>query len=269
MFIVEESEPTLEPPPDYFFVGKSGPRLADGGPIYRESPRDPAGLAPGEIAEPWNTATAFLFVLIVLGWLIRLRGQYRQHPFTIACLPVLLAGGLGGTLYHMHRSRYAYFLLDVIPISVLGLAGAIYLAVRLGKHVGWIRVGMMSCVAIAGYLFLNGVLFRGLLGTFGGNPNIIVNISYASLAAVLLTPLLLVLIRTRFRHGRLVLAALISFALAWFLRLIDNLPGGPSMGTHWLWHTFGAITTVAMLEYFRRLEIEAIDSQELVTIKMN
>jgi hypothetical protein len=257
--ILEEVAMKTEEPPDYFFVGNSGPRLADGGPIYRESPVDPAALTSGQIAEPWNTATAFLFVLLALAWVVRLRGQFRRYPFTIACLPILLAGGVGGTLYHMHRSRYAYFLLDVIPINLLGLAGAIYLAIRLGRRTGWRKVGLTAVGAVGFYWFFNRFLFRGLLGTFGDNRHMIVNISYASLAAVLLIPLGVVLVRTRFRHGNLVLAALASFAIAWFLRLADSLPGTLPMGTHWLWHTFGALTTLALLEYFHRIEVETID----------
>ncbi|QEL17328.1 hypothetical protein [Limnoglobus roseus] len=251
------------PPPDTFFLSGGGPRLVDGGPIYKESPPDPLALLPGRVAEPWNTVTAFLFVLIVIAWAVRLRGNYRRHPFVTACLPVLLAGGIGGTLYHMHRSRYAYFILDVVPISLLGFAGAIYLAVRLTPHTGWRRwgrVGLAVSAAVGCYLFLNGVLFRGLLGTFGGNPHMIVNISYASLAVVLLIPLFLALARTRFRHGGLVLAALASFAIAWFMRLVDNTGlGDLPMGTHWLWHVFGAITTVAVMEYFHRLEVETLE----------
>jgi hypothetical protein len=255
----EESKKTELPPPDTFFLSGGGPRLDDGGPVYKESPPDPAALPPGRVAEPWNAATAFLFVLIVIAWAVRLRGRYRTHPFVTACLPVLLAGGVGGTLYHMHRSRYAYFILDVVPISLLGFAGAIYLAVRLSRRSGWLRVGLCIAAAVGGYLFLNGVLFRGLLGTFGGNPNMIVNISYASLAAVLLIPLGVVLARTRFRHGGLVLAALASFGIAWFMRLADAAPPGDlPMGTHWLWHVFGAGTTVAIMEYFHRLEVEAV-----------
>lgn len=261
---MEELAGRPEEPPDYFFVGNSGPRLPDGGPIYRESPADPANLPPGAIAEPWNTATALLFVVLALAWLIRLRGHYARHPFTLACLPILLAGGIGGTLYHMHRSRYAYFLLDVIPINLLGLAGAIYLAARLARQSGWLKVGLTAAGAVGAYLLFNGVLFRGLLGALGGNRHMIVNISYASLAAVLLIPLGAVLLRTRFRHGNLVLAALASFAIAWFLRLADGLPGSLPMGTHWLWHTFGALTTLALLEYFHRIEVETLEPDPTV-----
>ena len=72
---------------------------------------------------------------------------------------------------------------------------------------------------------------------------------------LVLTPVALVLIRTRFRHGGWVVAGLVSFAFAWIFRLIDR-DIGPylAMGSHWLWHTFGAITTVLIVEYFYLVE---------------
>src|SRR5205823_12130378 len=89
------------------------------------------------------------------------------------------------------------------------------------------------------------------------NPQLRINLSYASLAAVVLTPVALVLVRTRFRHGGWVVAGLVSFAVAWFFRLFDQRSGGYlPMGTHWLWHTFGAISTALVVEYFYLVEGE-------------
>jgi hypothetical protein len=244
--------------PDLFLVTGSGPRLPDGGPIYKETPHDPAALTPGQIAEPWNTATAFLFVLIVLFWAVRLRNRYRHYLFVVTCLPILLAGGIGGTLYHMHRSRYAYFILDVIPIYLLGLAAAVYLVLRLGQKASKMRIAWTVLGAVGASVFVNLVLFQGLVGR-SGNPHWVVNLSYASLAAVILIPLFLVQLKTRFRQYGLVLAALACFAIAWFMRLADNsFYGDLPMGTHWLWHIFGALTTFALMEYFYRLESENI-----------
>ena len=47
---------------------------------------------------------------------------------------------------------------------------------------------------------------------------------------------------------------LACFGHAWFFRLVDNvgLVNIP-MGTHWLWHTYGAACTVFIFEYFYRL----------------
>src|SRR5439155_7699960 len=108
-------------------------RLPDRGPRYTETPADP--YAPGApfIAEPWNAVTAALFVVIVAVWAWRLRGRYDRYPFLCCCLPILLAGGIGGTLYHALRTSVLFFLLDVVPIMLLGLAGSIYMAVQLPR----------------------------------------------------------------------------------------------------------------------------------------
>jgi hypothetical protein len=248
-------EPAPRPAePDHFFVGKLADRLPDGGPRYKETPPDPWSVP---VAEPWNAVTASLFIFIVLAWAVRLRGRFRQFPFITACMPILLAGGVGGTLYHAFRTQRAYFLLDVIPISLLGVAAAIYLTIRLARTLGLARVVFVSIGVMTCYLMMNAVLFQTFRST---NPNLPVNLSYASLALILLLPVAVVLVRTRFRHVGWVAAALASFGHAWFCRLADNtiymnLP----MGTHWLWHTYGAITTWFLVEYFYRIEGKPLD----------
>lgn len=248
------------PPPDDFFLSKPPGHLADGGPRYVETPADPFAPDARTIAEPWNTVTAFTFVVIVAYWSMKLRGRYRLYPFVTACLPVLLIGGVGGTMYHACRTQFVYFLADVLPISLLALAGAIYLIVRLSRGAGWLRIAASMVGVVVAYLFLNGVVFRGIFrNALATRPNMAVNLSYASLAAVILLPLLIVLARTRFRHGKWILAAILTFGHAWFFRLIDGatVVDWP-MGTHWLWHLFGAATTVFLFEYFYRIERETI-----------
>lgn len=248
----ENSRPT----PDLFLVSRQPNRLPDLGPLYKETPADPRAADAPFPAEPFNTATAFLFVLIVLFWAWRLRGRYRRYPFIVGCLPILLAGGVGGTLYHAFRTRPAYFLLDVIPISLLGAAGAVYLSVRLGRSMGPGRVAVVAVGLVGVYLGLNFAIRL----VPNPPPNLPVNLSYASLAAILLVPAAAVLVRTRFRHVGWVLAAVACFAHGWFFRLVDNTPVVDlSMGTHWLWHIYGAATTLFLTEYFYRLEGEAIE----------
>lgn len=228
-------------------------RLADGGPRYTETPPELAGRL---VAEPWNAATAALFILITLLWMWRLRGRYRQFPFLTCGLPILLAGGIGGTLYHATRASRLFFLLDVIPISLLGLGGAVYAALRLWGRRGW---WYLPAVALT-YLAVNGLLFR-TLPPAGGNVQLRVNLSYATLAAILLVPIAFILIQTRFRNGGWIVAGLLSFTIAWFFRLVDQgiglyLP----MGSHWLWHAFGAVATWCLIEYFYRLEATAVSA---------
>ncbi len=234
--------------PDWAFVTNG--RMPDGGPRYTETPLDPYRADARPIAEPWNAITASFFILIVAAWAWRLRGRYRDYPFLVCCMPILLAGGIGGTLYHALRTSRVYFLMDVIPISLLGLAGAVYLALKLSRRWAWAY--MLGALLV--YFAVNTLVFRLVPQQ---NIKWAVNISYASLAALILTPMAVVLVRTKFRHVGWVVAGLISFVIAWFCRLLDEdaaeiLP----MGSHWLWHTFGALTTVLLIEYFYCVEGE-------------
>jgi hypothetical protein len=234
--------------PDWALIMRD--RMPDRGPRYTETPADPYAPDAPVIAEPWNTITASLFIWIVLWWAWRLRGRFRQYPFLVCCMPILLAGGIGGTLYHGTRASVVYFLLDVIPISLLGLAGALFMAFRfLGRRQLW----LLPAVVVV-YIAANQILFSAVGRV---SPQLRINLSYASLAGLVLTPVVLVLIRTRFRHGGWVVAGLIIFVFAWIFRLVDR-DIGPylAMGSHWLWHTFGAISTALMVEYFYLVEGE-------------
>ncbi len=246
------AEPATEEPatrPDWALVLNG--RLPDGGPRYIETPPDPAAPGAPLVAEPWNTVTASFFVWIALWWLWRVRGRYRDYPFLVCCMPILLAGGIGGTLFHGTRTQRIYFLLDVIPISLLGLAGAVFMAYRFfGKQRAWLVVGVLLFYAVVNRLFFSA------LGPM--NRQLSINLSYASLATIVLLPIALVLWRTRFRHGGWVVVGLISFGIAWFFRLVDQYSAEyMTMGSHWLWHTFGAISTAAMIRYFYLVEGEA------------
>jgi hypothetical protein len=223
-------------------------RLPDGGPRYVETPPDPAAPGAPIPAEPWNTATAALFIVIAAAWLWKLRGRYRDYPFVASCMPILLAGGVGGTLFHGTRAARFFFLLDVGPIMLLGLLGALYMAFR---YVGRNRLWMLL-VLVVFYAAVNRLFFAALGPV---NRQLSINLSYASLAAVVLAPVALVLIRTHFRHGGWVAVGLVSFGIAWCCRLIDQYSAEYlTMGTHWLWHTFGAISTAAMVYYFYLVE---------------
>jgi hypothetical protein len=220
-------------------------RAGDGGPVYTETPAEirMQNPYPGLVAEPWNAATAFLFVLVATFWFVRLRGRLRRYPFLALSLPLLLVGGVGGTLYHGLRNWVGFFLMDVIPIYLLGLIVSIYWWVRLGPRV---RHLLSMLVVLA---------FLQLIGMWQLPPHWAINVSYAMLAMLMLVPLSLVLVRTRGRHAGWVATALVAFAVAWFCRLADawDDPLLP-MGSHWLWHTFGAATTTALTEYVYLIE---------------
>lgn len=217
-------------------------RLPDGGPVYVETPTNPANF-DGVIAEPWNTASATLFVVIPVIWIWVLRGRYRQYPFLTTCLPILAAGGIGGVLFHGLRRYKAFFLLDVVPIYILGFTVSIWLWIRMGPKLHH----LLGIIAI--------LVLLQLTAHFNLPTHWAINISYASLALIVLIPLAVALVRTRFRHGGWIGTALACFGIAWLCRIADTIrPPLLTTGTHWLWHTFGAITTAAVSFYIYRIE---------------
>jgi hypothetical protein len=232
-------------------------RMPDRGPRYTETPLDPYAADVPIIAEPWNTVTAGLFIAIVLLWIWRLRGRYRQYPFLMGCLPILLVGGIGGTLYHATRNSVVYFLLDVIPIFLLGVTGGVYLAIQAWGRAGWwyLLGGMASYIGFS-LLFILVIAPLPIVRQLTRDPNALrVNVTYAALAVVILTPLIVCLMKTRFRQAGWVAAAFISFVIAWFFRLVDSRSASyMPMGTHWLWHTLGALSTALIIEYFYFIE---------------
>ena len=217
-------------------------RLPDGGPRYVETPADPIHYA-GWAAEPWNTVSAFLFVLIAAGWAWKLRGRYRQYPFLTMCIPILLTGGIGGVLYHGLRTQRVYFLMDLMPISILGLAITMWLWLRLGPRVIHL-IGVLALVALLQVVSRQQLPIQWAI-----------NVSYASLALTITVPIVLCLIRTRFQQAGWVYTALACFAIAWVCRIGDTVePPVLPMGTHWLWHVFGALTTLSLSVYIYFIE---------------
>ncbi|MFM8271200.1 MAG: hypothetical protein ACKODX_02595, partial [Gemmata sp.] len=102
------------------------------------------------------------------------------------------------------------------------------------------------------YIAVNRLFFK-MIGPVSGNWS--VNLSYASLALIILTPIGFLLWRTRLKHGGWVALGLVSFGIAWFFRLIDlQVRGTLPMGSHWLWHTFGALSTAAVIQFFYEVE---------------
>jgi hypothetical protein len=211
--------------------------LADGGPLYAETDLTRA------IAEPWNAASASVFVLVALFWLVRLWGHYRSFPFVTACMPLLALGGVGGTLYHASRASYVFFLLDVVPISLLILSASLYLWARLLPPRGALAL-LVPTVAV------------GLLLPRAEPSHLIINLTYLLLVGLILLPTLLTLAARRGDGAVWVVLALASFGVALFFRIADL--GWPlaalPMGTHWLWHLFGALATLGVIEFVYRVE---------------
>ena len=199
------------------------PTMPQYGPIYVET--DPSRF----IVEPWNTASGILFYVVVAWWAWRLRGQWRRFPFLTGCLPILAAGAVGGTVYHAFRGHWAWLFLDWVPIAILTTASSIW------AWWGVLRRRWLIGLVVPLLLVLQRGAFRFLPHGWA------INFAYACLAANVVVPVVLLLARTRWAHGRWPLAAAVCFALALAARVLDRPAAAVlPMGSHFLWHIFGA-----------------------------
>jgi hemolysin III len=162
-------------------------------------------------------------------------------------MAILLAGGIGGTIYHAFRQWQFFFYLDVVPIVLLCAVAAIYLWIRLRPK--W----MYIFIALAIVPIVNLVTYF-----FRGQRHLAIMVHYLSLAALVVTPLVMVLVRTNYRHAKWIKLALVCFGFAFLFRFLDPVLKQLPTGTHFLWHLGGAATTYCLMEYFYRIETEPL-----------
>ncbi|MBS3734365.1 MAG: hypothetical protein KGY99_05505 [Phycisphaerae bacterium] len=206
------------------------------------------------LVEPWNAASAGLFLLLAAWWLWRLRGRYRQHAFLAACLPLVVIGGVGGTVYHAFRGHRLWLLMDWMPIAVLCVATAIYLAAKLLPR-WWYALLIVP-------LFFGAQIINFRVLAAHGQIQTAIAISYSLLGGLIVIPTVGVLWKTGGRNGRWPLLAAVCFALAIGARQLDALAIETGrtwlsrwlpMGSHFLWHVFGAAAGHCVAMYLYRL----------------
>ncbi|RYF21594.1 MAG: hypothetical protein EOO42_10260, partial [Flavobacteriales bacterium] len=92
----------------------------DGGMLYMET--NMAHLFP----EPLNAITAVFFLIIAIFWTIKIKGNFKAHPFLTYCLILLYIGGIGGTVYHSLRQWSVFIMMDWLPIMLLCVSAGVY-----------------------------------------------------------------------------------------------------------------------------------------------
>jgi hemolysin III len=198
--------------------------------------------------EPFNTITSMFFLVIAVYWTVRLWGKGKEHAFLSVAVLLLYVGGIGGTIYHGLRQWRIFIMMDWLPIMLLGVAAGVYF---LGKLTRWFY-------AVAFVLLYGAFQFYARQQMMHGNIQLFININYAVLAGMVLLPVLGYLISTKFRNGRWVGFALLAFIFALTFRVADRW-GWISSGTHFLWHTFGAVAAFCMFQYIYLLNIKDPD----------
>ncbi|MBE9584436.1 hypothetical protein IM792_08255 [Mucilaginibacter sp. JRF] len=210
---------------------------ADGSALYTET--NMHNLFP----EPWNMVSSALFLIPGIYWLIKLKGFNKRHAFLSLATFLMLTGCIGSTVYHGFRQWRFFMYLDWVPIALLCMLASMFFIIKVtGK---W----QSAAVAVAAF----GLVELGLKQLYMlYDKHIMFSINYGVMVLMIVVPLLMLLIKTRWRNGSLVAAAFVSFGFALFFRIIDTEALLP-MGTHFLWHTFGAIATSFIFLYIYRL----------------
>jgi len=204
----------------------------DGGIVYTET--NMAHLFP----EPLNAITSMFFLAIAVFWTIKMGGNLKKYPFLGYCLILLYVGAIGGTIYHSFRQWAVFIMMDWLPIMLLCISAGFYF---LAKSMRWYYAVLM----VVGYLLIMFALRNWILVD---STSLFINLNYALMASLVLFSVLKYLTYTQWKAGKWVGAALLSFILALIFRIADKW-GWFTFGTHFLWHTFGAISTFCMFNY--------------------
>ncbi|WP_373057420.1 hypothetical protein [Zunongwangia sp. H14] len=206
----------------------------DSGPIYQETV---AGRFP---VEPFNTFSNFLFLAFTIYFARKVYPNYKNQLFLAYSLPVLFIGFIGGTVYHATRSHEIWLILDWLPILLLCLAVSVYF-IFLSSRFLWQRIVLAAIVL----LLVFGVRYIPF-GKFQ------ISMNYVGTALGLLLPIFVYLYKTYFRSWGTISLAILSFSIALFFRVMDKFMDDLEMGTHWLWHSFGAISVFFLMKYIYR-----------------
>lgn len=168
------------------------------------------------------------------------------------CIPLMILGGTGSTIFHAFRASAFFLILDVLPTAILSLSLGIYFWFKLVKK-WWYIVLLLFLFTIPRFLF-----FRNL------PSHTAINVSYAFSGIFIGLPLIIILMKTSGYRIGTVITAILMFALALLFRETDTyLLAFLPMGTHFLWHVFSGIGAWFILEYLYSFRLREL--RELIT----
>jgi hemolysin III len=206
--------------------------LPDGGPVYTETDMSQF------IVEPWNALSSLFIIVPAIIWLNRIRNEPEHYLFIIYLTVLMIAGGLGSTLFHAFRISKFFLFMDVLPAAIISLSVGIYFWIKVVRK--WYFVLMIVLISFAPRYFLFNQLSR----------HTAINISYAITGFFIALPLIIIMTKTSKYYIYLVVITVTMFSLALFFREADtySIPFLP-MGSHFLWHVFSGFGAYFLLKY--------------------
>jgi hypothetical protein len=211
--------------------------LPDGGPIYTETN------LKNFIVEPFNAMSAVLFLGMSVYWYFKLKGEFHKHSFLTISLILLTIGGIGGTIYHAFRNSSFFLFMDWLPIVILCVMVSLYFQIKVLQKWQYVL-----------FIFVSILIIERLIWYFipVNQEHLRNNVNYAIMGTVVFTSTRAFLKMNNYYQSQLVLYAFLSFIAALFFRIADDWIL-ISVGTHFLWHIFGAVAGNFMFLYIYRI----------------
>jgi len=219
-------------------------KINDFGPIYTET-----DLSSFPV-EPFNTFSNLFFLVVVVYWFVQIKNAdmpERLSKYLKFSLPILFIGYVEGTVYHATRSHDIWLLLDFLPILIL---------VLITSYFCWRRLKMsfpMMALCLACIIGLP----RLYVYSFADSAKVNISFSYFILSLAVTLPIFVY----EFKNGKKTLGAFLlalgTVMVALCFRIADSssfVSGNIAIGTHWLWHSFGALGCHLLISYLRKSE---------------
>jgi len=224
---------------------------SDGGPIYKET------LTPDEffIIEPWNAISSLAIVIPGIYWAyILAKYPMKNYLFMWYCIPLLILGGSGSTLFHAFRNSSWLLYLDVMPTAILTLSIGVLFWIKYTKN-WYFTVALFAVSFILRYMAFD--WFSGHTAT---------NLAYFITGTLIFLPILLYLRKINWQGLKWIILSVIFLVISLTFREIDRRDlFDLSMGTHFLWHLFSGVGAYFLARFLFILRVTELQNK-LVTI---
>ncbi len=224
---------------------------SDGGPIYKETLTTDVFM----LAEPWNAISSIAIILPAIYWGLKLlKFPFKDFLFMWYCIPLLILGGTGSTLFHGFRNSNWLLYLDVLPTAILTVSLGVLFWIRILKN--WVITLGIFVVSFA-LRFLAYDLLPGHTAT---------NIAYFITGTLIFLPILIYLRKIKWLGHKWIILSVVFLIISLVFREIDkrnffDLP----MGTHFLWHLFSGFGAYFLARFLFKLRIYELKAKQLYT----
>ena len=215
-------------------AGTGAQELKDGFPPNAET------VAGGFPAEPLNAISNLGFLLVLVYWALKTKFRIRLYPVIVITMPLMFCALVAGTMHHILRSDKVWHSITLLCIFFAVVNACVYLWYRVTES--WMK-SFLCVMAVP-------LVFRLFLASLTFPEKISVAVVFVVMALAMLIPAVVHCMRNHLKNLELLVISSLAFMIALIFREADaNLVGIMPLGTHFLWHIFGAVSLFYLLKY--------------------